>query len=155
MSPYRFLALSPLMLVLITGCWSGGGPTTYPVKGLVHFNGEPVEGATVTLIPSQPEGRSASGTTDSAGAFEVTTYISPSLQAQGAMPGEYDIVVSKVEVRELAEDLTPQEAQAAFQKLGPPKNLLPKKYRSPNTSGLSVNVDNSSPDPLTLELEGK
>lgn len=152
MSPYRFLTLSPLLLVLLTGCWSGGGPTTYPVKGLVQYKGKPVEGATVTLIPSQADGRSASGTTDAEGAFEVTTYVSPALQAQGAMPGDYDIVVSKMEVRELAEDLSPQEAQATFQKLGPPKNLLPKKYRSPNTSGLSVTIENGPPEPVNLEL---
>ena len=153
MSPYRIAAASPLLLILITGCWSSGGPTTYPVQGLVQLEGKPVEGATVTLIPQETEGRSASGMTDAEGNFEVTTYVSPALQAKGAMPGVYDIVVSKMEVRELAEDLSPQEAQAAFQKMGPPKNLLPKKYRSPNTSGLSVTIEDGSPEPLTLELE--
>ncbi|QDU77935.1 hypothetical protein Pan97_50140 [Bremerella volcania] len=152
MSHNRILALSPMLLVLVTGCWSSGGPTTYPVKGLVQYEGKPVEDATVTLIPKQSDGRSASGTTNAEGTFEVTTYISPSLQAPGAMPGEYDIVVSKIEVRELDPDLNPQEAQAAFQKLGPPKNLLPKKYRSPNTSGLSVTIENGSPEPLALDL---
>ncbi|PQO35826.1 hypothetical protein C5Y96_09260 [Blastopirellula marina] len=121
----------------------------------MHYQGKPVEGATVTLIPRQADGRSASGTTDAEGAFKVTTYISPSLQVEGAMPGEYDIVVSKMEIRDLEEGLTPQEAQAAFHKLGPPKNLLPKKYRSPNTSELSVSIEDGSPDPLTLELEDK
>ncbi len=153
MSRYSIASMSPLLLVLVAGCWSAGGPTTFPVEGLVQYEGKPIEGATVTLIPKETEGRSASGMTDSEGTFEVTTYVSPKLQAEGAMPGTYDIVVSKMEVRELAEDLSPQEAQAAFQKMGPPKNLLPKKYRSPNTSGLSVTIEDGSPDPLTLELE--
>lgn len=153
MSHIKILKLCPVLLLLITGCWGASGPTTYPVQGLVQYEGKPVEGATVTLIPSQADGRSASGTTNAEGNFEVTTYVSPSLQAPGAMPGEYDIVVSKIEVRDLDAKLTPQEAQAAFQKLGPPKNLLPKKYRSPNTSGLSVEIKDGSPDPLTLALE--
>jgi len=152
MSHLKIFSLAPLLLVLVCGCWGSDGPTTYPVQGLVQYEGEPVEGATVTLIPTATDGRSASGTTDTEGTFEVTTYVSPSLQTSGAMPGEYDIVVSKMEVRELDEDLSPEEAQAAFQKLGPPKNLLPRKYRSPNTSGLSVTIEDGSPDPLTLDL---
>lgn len=141
-----------MLPILLAGCWQASGPTTYAVKGLVQYEGKPVAGATVTLIPTVAEGRSASGMTDADGNFEVTTYISPSLQPDGAMAGQYDIIVSKMEVHELDPELTPQEALVAFKRLGAPKNLLPKKYRNPRTSGLSVHIESGPPEPLVLDL---
>ena len=153
MSYHKLVAIYPALLIFLVGCWSDGAPTTYPVTGIVTYKGKPVEGATVTLVPSQAEGRSASGVTNAEGAFEVSTYVSPKLQPVGALPGDYAVTVSKMEVRQVDESLSPQEAQAAFAKLGPPKNLLPKKYRLPNTSDFSIKIEDAAPQPLTLDLK--
>ena len=147
-------AYMPAFVLLVAGCSGEGFPETHAVTGVVMHQGNPVEGATVTLVPSDPKGRSASGVTDAEGKFAATSYFSPEHQPKGALPGDYAITVSKVEIRELPEGLTPEEAQAAFAELGPPKNLLPNAYRSPNTSGLKVTVGDAPPEPLTLELEG-
>lgn len=153
MSYHKLAAIYPAMLVFLVGCWGDGSPATYPVTGTVSYKGQPVEGATVTLVPSQADGRSASGVTNAEGAFEVSTYVSPELQPVGALPGEYSVTVSKMEVRKVDESLNPQQAQAAFAKLGPPKNLLPKKYRLPSSSEFSIKIEDAAPQPLMLDLK--
>lgn len=149
-----FLALIPTVLVVLVGCSGERFPETYAVTGVVTYQDQPVEGATVTLIPSDPKGRSASGITDAEGKFSVKTYITSEHQPEGALPGDYAITVSKMQRPEIPEGLSPQEEMAAFTKLGPPKSLLPKAYQSPNTSGMKLTVDDASPDPLNLDLEG-
>ncbi|GAA4438367.1 carboxypeptidase-like regulatory domain-containing protein [Bremerella cremea] len=136
----------------LLGCSRGSGLATYPVTGEVTMDGEVVEGATVTLVPSSEAGRSASGITDAEGKFSVMTYVSPGVQPEGAMPGDYSVTIRKLEVRKVEEGGTPQEAQAAFRKLGPPKDLLPKKYASPNTSDLKVTVNDGPTAAMSLKL---
>jgi len=152
MSIRRLMALLPVVLPLLAGCSGDDLPTTHAVTGVVLYKGTPVEGASVTLVPSDSEGRSAGGTTDAEGKFEVKTYISPKHQPKGAVPGDYTITVSKMEIRELPEGLKPEEVTAVFREMGPPKNLLPKQYRAPNTSNLKVTVQPKL-EPLTLNLE--
>lgn len=145
------LPLAPFLLAV--GCSGSDVPTTYRVTGQVNLDGAPVEGATVSLIPAETTGRSASGVTDADGKFSVKTYIDPKNQPEGALPGDYSITVSKQETRAVAEGLDPEEAMAEFKKLGPPKHLLPKQYRAPNTSGFSIKVEDRAPDPLVLDLK--
>jgi len=151
----RFILLIPAFLLLLAGCSGDGFPKTYPVTGMVTHEGAPVEGATVVLVHSTPDGRSASGTTDAAGKFAVTTYFSPTHQSAGALPGDYAITVSKKEAYQTTEGLKPEEEMALFTKFGPPKDLLPKLYANPATSGLKVTVTIAPAEPLALELKGK
>lgn len=151
----RFIALMPACVVCLVGCSGSGFPETYPVTGVVTHDGVPVEGATVVLVHRTAEGRSASGSTDAAGKFEVTTYFSPTHQSVGALPGDYAITVNKKETYQTTEGLKPEEEMALFTKFGPPKDLLPKQYANPATSGLTVTVANGPTEPLTLELKGK
>lgn len=142
----------PTILVVLTGCSGSNLPATYPVTGTVTYNGKPVEGAAVTLVPSGENGRSAGGETNVEGKFSVKTYISPQDQPEGAVSGEYTITVSKLEKRELPEGMKPEEAIRVFRDMGPPKQLLPKQYGSPNTSKLKVTITDTAPEPLTLDL---
>jgi len=142
-----------LALLVCAGCSKADkGPKTVPVSGTVQYKGQPVEGATVTLIPNIPTVRSASGVTDAEGKFSVVTYVGPASQPQGAMPGDYIVLISKMQVPEIPMGLSPQEEQAAFAKAGKPKSLLPKAYQSPTTSKFKVKVENSPPDALVLDL---
>jgi hypothetical protein len=138
----------------LVGC--GGGesfPDTYPVTGVVTLNGQPVEDATVTLVPSDQALRSASGVTDGEGKFAVKTYFGPEHRPDGAMTGDYIVTVSKIEPPQIPEGLSPQEEQAAFAAAGPPKSLLPERLASPGSSDLRINVGTAPPDPMAIDLK--
>lgn len=141
------------LLVLFAGCSGESFPETHAVTGMVTYQGRPVEGAAVILVPGDPKGRSAGGVTDAEGNFTVTTYFTPEHRPEGALPGDYVITVSKMEAQELPEGLSPLEEQQAFAKLGPPKSLLPQVYQDPKTSSFSVTIDDGSPEPLQLDLK--
>lgn len=144
------LLIAPLLLI---GCGGGDGPpATYAVKGVVTFEGKPLEGANVVLVPKDPTAKSAGALTDKEGNFAVKTFWNPENQLNGALPGDYGIAVTKLEQRETPPDMKPEDVMAMHMKLGPPKSVLPTKYSVPATSGLKVTVGNSSPEPLKLEL---
>lgn len=70
------------------GC--GGPGKTYKVSGTVTLEGgAPVPNALVVFIPKGENGRVATGTTDSAGQYELSTFRT----RDGAMAGEYKITV--------------------------------------------------------------
>lgn len=55
----------------LSGCGGAGEPDTYPVTGVVTYNGQPVVGANVTFYPT--EGRPGMGVTNEAGEFSLET----------------------------------------------------------------------------------
>ncbi len=77
-----------LLVPVAAGC--GGGPV--PVRGRVLLDDVPVAGATVLLMPSKG-GHPASGLTDANGTFRLWTY----KPYDGALPGEYKVVVAKTD----------------------------------------------------------
>jgi len=146
------LVMAPL---LVLGCGGEKVPATHAVKGVVMFEGKPLEGADVQLIPSNPTDpavRSAGAVTDSEGNFAVKTFWNGETQLDGALPGDYGIAVTKMEKRDVPPEMKPEDVMAMHMKLGAPKPLLPQKYAAPTTSGFRVTVGNKSPEPLKLEL---
>jgi hypothetical protein len=141
--------------LLAAGCGGPSYPETYPVTGVVTLKGKPLEGADVQLVPlgNDTSVRSAGGTTDAEGKFSVKTYFDPQHHAEGAMKGEYAVTVSKLEAREMPAGMEPAKAMAQMMKQGPPKNLVPKKYQTPPTSGFKVSVGDAPPAPLKLDLK--
>lgn len=108
-----------------------------PVSGTVTYQGRPVEGATVVFAPQGPS-RAACGRTDSSGRFHLTTLV----PRDGALPGEYQVSVSKTQVET---PMTEEESQAYFEKHGTSpiiktKEFLPEKYKTTATSGLTAEV---------------
>ncbi|MEX0712452.1 MAG: carboxypeptidase-like regulatory domain-containing protein [Pirellulales bacterium] len=97
-----------------------------PVTGNVTMDGSPVEGAKVTFVNRDLEGRLAFGMTDAEGRFILRTYLRqdepglpPKEQPEGAFPGQYDVVIVK-------HGPPPQGSH-----IGPfaeGENLLPEKY---------------------------
>lgn len=141
-----------IVALLMTGCGGEGPPATYAVTGNVAFEGKPLEGANVVLVPSDPAGKSAGAMTDEQGNFSVKTYWDSEHQLEGALPGEYGIAITKVEKLDVPPDMKPEDVMALHMKRGPPKALLPARYGAPTTSGFKVSVGDSSPEPLKLEL---
>ena len=150
MRPYHLAALATVMI--LTGCGGSEFPATYPVTGTVNYKSKPLDGATVTLVPKDLAGRSASGITDADGKFALSTYFGPEHSPTGALPGEYAVTVSKSAERVVPEGLDQWQAQQWVTKQGPPKSLVPKKYSSPELSGLSATVAPEAA-PLTLDLQ--
>lgn len=134
---------------VLMGCGGGGDPdrpATTPTTGVVTYNGDPVEGATVTFKPGA-EGKAAFGKTDAEGKFSITTFEG----GDGAIPGSYTIAVTKMEVVESNAvsmddpnyDPTIEEPE--------PKSLLPTKYADAANSGLTATVGTEAGD-VKLEL---
>lgn len=150
-----WLAVS-VFVAFSVGCGGGAkdGPKTVPVTGTVTFKGQPVAGATVALSPKTAGLRAAVGITDAAGRFQLTT-LTP---GDGAMPGSYGVQIAKIEGADAAAAPAVEDPIAASQRAakegkleplaGPEavKDLLPVKYKSPNTSGLTAEVKQGAND---------
>jgi hypothetical protein len=107
--------------------------------------GQPVAEATVIFEP-QGSTPAATGTTDSAGRFVLTTFDTD----DGAVPGEYKVAVRKVQVIK-----GERPANAPDDLASPPpdeKWLLPMKYGNTTTSGFTASVKAETKNEFKFEL---
>ena len=136
-------------LTALIGC-SGSGvpgrPPTHPATGSVSLDGTPVAGATVTLVP-QAGGPPAVAVTDPKGGFRLTTFQA----GDGAVAGTYGVAVEK-RVAAGAGTGAGDEYQPPTGPLPPPENVLPAKYASAETSGLTATIESGRPNMVTLDL---
>ncbi len=142
-----------------TGCGGPEHPATFPVEGTVTYQGKPVDGATISLIPLEIGSRGAAATSGADGSFSMSTFA----HGDGAIPGEYLVTVFKYDeamldaavadaamtLEEEEEMYTDDEAEGGD---AGPRNLLPAKYADAMTSGLSI-VVSESPNVLPIDLE--
>ncbi len=135
---------------LLGGCGAGDHPDTYPVGGVVTLNGQPVAEATVNFFPVA-EGQSSVGRTDAQGRYELTTFD----PGDGALPGEYQVAISKYELPSGAADVDtePSEEGSSDPESLVPQNVLPERYASPQTSELRATVSEGT-NRLDFELQG-
>ena len=130
-------AARPLVYSLMIGttcllagsCTRGAaGPETYPVGGVVMMDGQPVQDATVSFDPVGGTARAlgAQAVTDDDGRFSMQTHIGNNQFQAGLRPGQYGVTIIKL--------------QQATEMRGRPRDLLPKKYGSADTSGLAATV---------------
>jgi len=147
--------------LLLAGCGGPGAVKTVPVTGTVTLDGNPVEGATVSFAPQATEGRTAVGVTDSQGKFKLNT----AGAGAGAMPGKYNVAISKTTGGAVAAAPTSQEegmqraeeqmAGGGFLPKGPVevKDELPPIYKDPKTSGLTADVGASGTNDFAFPLK--
>jgi len=131
---------SIIFLVGITGC-SGKQQQleTAPVSGIVTLDGKVVTQGSVIFTP--PQGWPAKGELDAEGRFTLSTY----KQGDGAIVGGHAVAViaeSGVDPSEHFERPPP----------APVKWLIPERYGSRTTSGLTAEVKSGEPNEVTLEL---
>lgn len=126
-----------------------GRPPTHPATGSVSLDGTPVAGATVTLVP-QAGGHAAVAVTDPKGGFRLTTFQS----GDGAVAGTYGVSVEK-RVAAGAGAGAGDEYQPPSGPLPPPENVLPARYASAETSGLTATIESGRPNTVTLDLSAK
>lgn len=143
-----FLAIASLPL--LSGC-GPSKPEIVPVTGVVTLDGRPVEKAGVALVPpGELSGLlPACGLTDAEGNVSLTT----EKVGSGVVPGDYQITVTKKETTGMLADKKGLEggiAPGGFKV----RWLIPQKYASPTTSGMTVQVK-SGMEPLKIELKSQ
>lgn len=161
-----------LAVVCIMGCADPGveRPSTAKVTGTVTLDGDAVAGAVVKFSPKGAGGHAASGTTDDSGNFALTTFES----GDGAVPGSYQITVSKTEggaaeeAAGAAGDGSEENYEAVYESMAEAgadvmaeggsaeaevKDLLPAKYKDPATSGFEEEVTEGGENSFTFALE--
>jgi len=148
------MSLVGLFLLVSIGC-NNPDARYIQVEGTITYQGQLVEGASVTFLPVDAEGEPASGITDTNGRF-VMTSAQATRGGQGVLPGEYHIVVTK----RGPTPLTPDEQAYADGRIdsdeferrrnargsdapAPPRapELLPAQYGAPGTTPLRATVD--------------
>jgi hypothetical protein len=93
-SAWTVVAMAGMGLVTVLGCGDDSGLAKgYPVSGTVTYNGDRVEKGPIDFIPTQAEGRAASGEIVD-GEYSLTTAVSDG----GALPGPNKVTVASVEV---------------------------------------------------------
>ena len=165
MKSIRLFELVPLLaLLFLVGCGGGDAevanrPKTLPAGGTVTRQGQPVEGATVTFIPTSAgvpgqagAAPSATGITDAEGKFQLTTYEA----ADGAVPGSYKVTVVKREPLPASAQVDQDDPNynPNAPPPPPPKHLLPEKYAQQGTTDLTATVAEDGQNQFTLDLAG-
>lgn len=139
------------LLSLAGGC--GGGPKPIAVSGVVRWeDGKPVVGASVRFVPASG-GREATGFTGKEGDFVLATYSS----GDGAMAGEYTVVITKTETytpeaplapgKGSPEDLAKAMKAFALKGEGQKKKLedpVPAVYGDVKSSPIKQKIDSST-----------
>ena len=131
--PLRGLLLSALLLV--TSC--SGSRAVYPVTGKVLFQGRPAVGAVVQFHPQDQSDANPVvpvGQVGADGSFRLTTYA----HEDGAPAGRYVITVFWG---------VPSKGGDDFQRI-----LVPGRYMSPATSGLTAEVPRQATDLPPFQL---
>lgn len=121
----------------LAGCGNSLG--TVPITGKVMYQGKPLADGTVLYSPVDPNGRQGRGELKPDGTFVISTNAD-----QGAMPGEYKVVILALEPHpgEPGRDGTNPNA-------APPKIergfVIPEKYTTPEETPFQDQVDSSHP----------
>jgi hypothetical protein len=132
----RKLFAAALLTASVLGCTPS---ETVPVTGVLTFKGEPADKAEVMFNPKT--GRIASGVTDDAGHFTLST----AKPNDGAVPGDYTVT--------LFEYYPPDKPP----KMPPPGQPLPSrfppKYGDPATSPLNATVKRGEKNEFQFEVQ--
>ena len=150
------LAVGPILLFAFAaslGCGSDGsgskGQTleqkkTAPARGIVTFNGKPLDNANVTFMPLE-DGKTipARGKTDGVGSFVLSCYG----KDDGAPPGKYKVLVSANFSVETEPGVLAPEPEGGF------KSPIPTKYSNVKTTDILVEVKEGDPNDFKIELK--
>jgi len=146
----RIFSVWTLVGICLAGAGCGGGsdgPRTIPISGKVTYKGEPVKNGQINFFPETgQEIRGTQANTQEDGVFQTPP-------GKGLMVGRYKVSVQayKGPVNDPASE-APPGGMAKTAKTGDSELAVPKKYASPDTSGLTVAVE-ASDSSKTLDLE--
>ncbi len=147
MMAQRFLIGTTAILSLaIISCAGNSGLA--PVTGKVTYQGKPVPEATIVFV-GEGSARPAIAISAADGTYSLRT-----LDANGAAPGNYMVVVTKTELpAEAGEPPSMEEAaNRARTPPPPPKRLLPAKYGDATTTPLKFEVKLGQKNEMDIQL---
>ncbi|PQO27873.1 hypothetical protein [Blastopirellula marina] len=124
-----------LLLGATSGCSDGTAyPSTAPIKGVVSYKNQPLADANVSFIPES--GRPATGTTNSQGEFELTTF----QPGDGAILGEHRVLIEK-------------SSSASTQLYAEVKSAVPKVYTQLKSTPLRQVVSKEGDQNVRIDLK--
>lgn len=136
-----------MLAALPAGCGKHSDNGLLPVSGQVRLDGQPLAGASVTF---RSDSAQIPGLTDDDGRYELKP---------GAAPGEYRVVIGKLEG-------SPQQmltidpgalgkVQPAATPVRPPRQIVPARYSHPAQSELRFTVESPGTKQADFELKSK
>lgn len=135
-------SLTCLVLALVTGCSNADpkGPAMGDVSGRVTYQEKPVANANIVFLPTARDTLAAAATTDDDGRYRLSTRG----VNDGAIAGSFKVsIVARAPYDgPIPEGMSPAYAKETLQNQGKP--LIPERYFSPATSGLSADVKKGS-----------
>lgn len=130
------------LLPLVIGCSGGGALDTAPVTGTVTYNGKPLPYGSVSFRPKA--GSPATGKIQTDGTFTMTTYH----DGDGAIVGAHEVLIIATET----DAGTAPEVQPGTE-MAVAKSVIPQKYTSFSTSGLTAEVIAGEENQFTFALK--
>ena len=157
-----FVPLLGFFLLGVTGC-TNPDARYVKVEGVVTYNQQPVEDATVMFMPTGTGNdlELASYITDASGKFAMTSAkaVKP---GTGVLPGEYIVLITKYETLPVSPhqeayergEITYGEYTTRESRYQEPvaKSLIPEKYSQKDKTGLKVTVEPSKNPPFNFDL---
>lgn len=140
----------------LAGCGNPHG--LRPVDVTVLLDGQPAEGISVTFVPEDSAaGLGGGGVTDAKGKCSVTTTLGTG--GDGTKAGKYLMKFVKTAPQR---EYTPKELEllkdeATAEKVPkiPLVNLIPERYGSPKTSGITAEIKDHGSNTFVFELSSK
>lgn len=153
-----FLSLIGLSLLLLPGC-GPAMPKTVTASGTLTMDGEPLDGASITLL--HESGVTATAKTDSNGRFSLRTVVGSDM-VDGAMPGLHQVGVAKtiteggseIQAGESERDMVKRMAGSMTSAIKQ-KYVVPQQFGNPQSSKLSLDVPGAGSDKLSLDIKTK
>jgi hypothetical protein len=143
--------LAASLLCVAVGCSTDSRdlPETYSTTVTIKLDGNPVSEATVVLEPVDKSGEATSsrGMTDADGVCSLTSFDPP---VDGVVPGEYMVMVRKVEV---ITEPDPTEDDPDGYKVIEERRVIPQKYERFDAEGLTLTVTEDGDNEFTFDLE--
>lgn len=151
------------MLLSIAGCGPEQveHPDTVAVTGKITLDGKPLAGASIIFNPvvTSDETFPARATSKEDGTYELNTFFSASTDEPGAVPGQYNVTVTKAAAAAAPQshgdvDMSAPQGKPDAHSSGP-ENALPAKYQSPTTSGIKKEVKADGANDIPIELKSE
>ena len=135
----RMILLGALT-ALVCGC---GGGDVGQVSGTVTLSGQPLAEGTV-VFENTPAGISVNAEIGPDGSYTVKTY-----ELSGLPPGTYQVAIKPASIGDGETPLVSDPSE----EIATPASVIPEKYRSVETSELTVTVVSGGNPPFDFDLQ--